>query len=267
MSIDESQEVYRAREQIRGLIDQIKAMSRQGKSEAEFFSALLDQTLQAMEAVAGLVWLSRDGGRVEPVCHAGLNATGVTGSPEAEQGHPALVQSLLGSPTGLVVPAGAELSGPDGKNLAANSTALSVIAVPIDNNGTRAGLIEVFQHPQDEPVERGYLVFMQQVAEVAGDYLQQRQVVALGDQQAALSQVERFARAVHESLDPVATAMVIANEARRIIGCDRVGVLVRRRRKLRLEAVSGQESIERRASEVQAIEALVEVVARDHRLP
>jgi hypothetical protein len=39
-------------------------------------------------------------------------------------------------------------------------------------------------------------------------------------------------------------------------------VLVRRRRKLRLEAVSGQESIERRASEVQAIETLVEVVAR-----
>jgi multidrug efflux pump subunit AcrA (membrane-fusion protein) len=59
----------------------------------------------------------------------------------------------------------------------------------------------------------------------------------------------------------VATAFVLANEARRIIGCDRVSVLVRRRRKLRLEAVSGQESVERRASAVQAIEALVRVVA------
>jgi hypothetical protein len=39
-------------------------------------------------------------------------------------------------------------------------------------------------------------------------------------------------------------------------------VLVKRGRKLRLEAVSGQESIERRASAVQAIEALVRVVAR-----
>jgi multidrug resistance efflux pump len=67
---------------------------------------------------------------------------------------------------------------------------------------------------------------------------------------------------VHETLDPVATAFVLANEARRIIGCDRVSVLVRRRRKLRLEAVSGQESIERRASAVQAIEALVRVVAK-----
>jgi GAF domain-containing protein len=262
MSIDESQEVYRAREQIRGLVAEVESLSRQGKAEGEFFSALLDRTLRAMEAVAGLVWLARDGGQVEPVCHAGLAATGVTGSPEAEQGHLALVQSLLGSPTGLIVPAGAEVSGADGKTLATNATALSVIAVPIENDGRRAGLLEVFQRPQEEQVERGYLVFLQQLAVVAGDYLQRRQVVALGDQQAALSQVERFARSVHESLDPVATAFVLANEARRIIGCDRVGVLIRRRRQLRLEAVSGQESVERRANEVQAIEALVRVVAR-----
>ena len=96
---------------------------------------------------------------------------------------------------------------------------------------------------------------------MAGDYLERRQLKTLDTQQTALTQVERFSRAVHESLDPVATAFVLANEARRIIGCDRVSVLVRRRRKLRLEAVSGQESVERRASAVQAIESLVRVVA------
>jgi len=262
MSIDESQEVHRAREQIRAIVEEVAGMSRSDMPEAEFYSALLQRMLQAMEAVAGLVWLAREGGRVEPVCHAGLEATGVTGSPEAEKEHLALVQSLLGSPTGLVVPPGAEVSGADGKPMAANSTALSVIAVPIERGETRAGLIEIFQHPQDEQVERGYLVFLQQLAVVAGDYLQRRQMVSLGDQQVALAQVERFSRAVHESLDPVATAFVLANEARRIIGCDRVGVLVRRRRQLRLEAVSGQESVERRANEVQAIEALTRVVAR-----
>jgi hypothetical protein len=56
--------------------------------------------------------------------------------------------------------------------------------------------------------------------------------------------------------------MVLANEAKRIIGCDRVGVLVDRRRRPRLVAVSGQDSVEKRASAVQAIEALAEVVAR-----
>jgi hypothetical protein len=262
MSIDESQEVYRAREQIRALVEEVAAMSRSDLPEAEFYSGLLQRMLGAMEAVGGLIWLARDGGRMEPVCHAGLEATGVTASPEAEKGHLALVQALLGSPTGLVVPPGSEVSGADGKTLAANASGLSVIAVPIERGETRGGLIEIFQHPQDEQVERGYLVFLQQLAVVAGDYLQRRQMVALGDQQTALAQVERFARAVHESLDPVATAFVLASEARRIIGCDRVGVLVRRRRSLRLEAVSGQESVERRANEVQAIETLARVVAR-----
>jgi hypothetical protein len=111
-------------------------------------------------------------------------------------------------------------------------------------------------------VERGYLAFLEQAAQAAGPYLDRRQLATLDSQQTALVQVDRFSRAVHESLDPIATAFVLANEARRIIGCDRVSVIVKRRRKLRLEAVSGQESVERRASAVQAIEALVRVVAK-----
>ena len=216
-----------------------------------------------MEAVAGLVWLVGESGRVEPICHAGVEHTGIAATPETQAAHGALVQALVQSPTGLLVPPHSELGagGADGGTVAANDSGLLVIAAPIDRGGVRAGLIEVF-HQQNLPdVERGYLSFLEQVSAVAGDYLERRQLKTLDTQQTALTQVERFSRAVHESLDPVATAFVLANEARRIIGCDRVSVLVRRRRKLRLEAVSGQESVERRASAVQAIESLVRVVA------
>jgi hypothetical protein len=200
---------------------------------------------------------------VEPICHAGVEHTGIAATPETQAAHGALVQALVQSPTGLLVPPHSELGagGADGGTVAANDSGLLVIAAPIDRGGVRAGLIEVF-HQQNLPdVERGYLSFLEQVSAVAGDYLERRQLKTLDTQQTALTQVERFSRAVHESLDPVATAFVLANEARRIIGCDRVSVLVRRRRKLRLEAVSGQESVERRASAVQAIESLVRVVA------
>ena len=261
MSIDESHEVYRAREQIRALVDEIAGLARSDMGEAAFYSAMLDRILQAMEAVAGLVWIVGDGGRVEPICHSGLETTGIGASPEAEQGHLKLVQALLGNSSGVIVPPGMGLKAADGQP-ATNGTGLSVIGVPIDREGTRAGLIEIFQHPQDDQVQRGYLIFVEQVAAVAADYLQRQQMVSLDTQQTALAQVERFSRSVHESLDPVATAFVLANEGRRIIGCDRVGVLIRRRRKLQLEAVSGQESVERRASAVQALEALVRVVAR-----
>ena len=261
MSIDESHEVYRAREQIRALVDEIAGLARSDMGEAAFYSAMLDRILQAMEAVAGLVWIVGDGGRVEPICHSGHETTGIGASPEAEQGHLKLVQALLGNSSGVIVPPGMGLKAADGQP-ATNGTGLSVIGVPIDREGTRAGLIEIFQHPQDDQVQRGYLIFVEQVAAVAADYLQRQQMVSLDTQQTALAQVERFSRSVHESLDPVATAFVLANEGRRIIGCDRVGVLIRRRRKLQLEAVSGQESVERLASAVQALEALVRVVAR-----
>ena len=261
MSIDESVEIEQAREQIRALVGEIEQLARSDLAEAEFFRGLLERVIVAMEAVAGLVWLVGEGGRVEPVCHAGVEHTGIAQSPEAQASHGAIVQALVASPTGQLVPPYATLPGGEGRPVATNETGLLVIAAPINRGGVRCGLIEVLHQPNMPDVERGYLTFLEQVSSVASDFLERRQLKTLDTQQSALTQVERFSRVVHESLDPIATAFVRANEARRIIGCDRVSVLVRRRRKLRLEAVSGQESVERRASAVQAIESLVRVVA------
>ena len=261
-SYDESEEVRRAREQIVAIVEEIQRLAAGDTPEAEFFAGLLDRALAAMEGVGGLVWLLGEGGRVEPVCHSRLEFTGIGSSPDAEKAHSGLVQALFNAPSGLLIPPGAQVTGQDGNPLAENPTGLLVIAAPFNRGGNRAGLIEIFHHPNQDDVQRGYLLFLEQLAGVAAGYLDRRQMVSLDQQQSALSQVERFSRAVHESLDPIATAFVLANEARRIIGCDRVSVLVKRRRTLRLEAVSGQESVERRASAVQAIESLVRVVAR-----
>jgi hypothetical protein len=262
MSIDESHEVYRAQAQIYAIVEEIAMLARGDVGEAAFARTMLERILSAMEAVAGAVWLVNDKGILEATSHLGLDAIGVAASGTEQANHLKLVQSLFGAPSSLIVPGGAAITDADGKALAANDSPFTVLSVPIDRGGTRAGLIEVFQHRQDEQTEQGYLGFITRIATVAGDYLQRRQMAVVDVQQTALAQVERFARAVHESLDPIATAFTLANEARRIIGCDRVGVLVKRRRKLRLEAVSGQETVERRANEVRAIEELARVVAR-----
>jgi hypothetical protein len=262
MSTVDERAIEEARAQIRALVAEIEVLSRNDLAEADFFRGLLDRVLEAMGAVAGLVWLVGDQGRVEPICHTGMQATGLTDAADSQEAHGRLVQSLMGSPAGLLVPPRAALTGADGRQLADNPTDLLVVAAPLDRAGTRAGLVEVFHQPNQPDVERGYLTFLDQVAAVAGAYLERRQLKTLDSQQTTLAQVDRFSRAVHETLDPIATAFVLANEARRIIGCDRVSVLVKRGRRLRLEAVSGQESIERRATAVQAIESLVRVVAR-----
>ncbi|MFM8379872.1 MAG: efflux RND transporter periplasmic adaptor subunit [Planctomycetia bacterium] len=262
MSTVEQREIEEARRQILAIVEQIRALAQSDAGEAEFFTALLAKAIEAMGAVAGIVWLVRDQGRVESVSGQGVERIGIAASQEAQASHGKLVSVLMGNPTGIVVPPRAGLTNADGTPAGENPTDLLVVAAPIDRGGTRAGLIEVFHQPNAPDVERGYLGFLEQVAQAVVPYLDRRQLATLDSQQTALVQVDRFSRAVHESLDPIATAFVLANEARRIIGCDRVSVLVKRGRKLRLEAVSGQESIERRASAVQAIQELVRVVAK-----
>jgi hypothetical protein len=262
MSTVDERAVEEARRQILAIVDQIRALAQGDVKEAEFFSALLAKSIEAMGAVGGIVWLVRDQGRVESVTGQGVEHTGIAQDQDAQTAHGKLVGALKGNPTGLIVPPRAGLTTADGSTAANNPTDLLVVAAPIDRAGTRAGLIEIFHQRNAPEVERGYLKFLEEVTQPARTFLDRQQLVTLDSQQTALVQVDRFSRAVHETLDPVATAFVLANEARRIIGCDRVSVLVKRGRKLRLEAVSGQESIERRASAVQAVEALVRVVAK-----
>ena len=262
MSTVDERAVEEARRQILAIVDQIRALAQGDVKEAEFFSALLAKSIEAMGAVGGIVWLVRDQGRVESVTGQGVEHTGIAQDQDAQTAHGKLVGALMGNPTGLIVPPRAGLTNADGSAAASNPTDLLVVAAPIDRAGTRAGLIEIFHQRNAPEVERGYLKFLEEVTQPARTFLDRQQLVTLDSQQTALVQVDRFSRAVHETLDPVSTAFVLANEARRIIGCDRVSVLVKRGRKLRLEAVSGQESIERRASAVQAVEALVRVVAK-----
>ena len=76
------------------------------------------------------------------------------------------------------------------------------------------------------------------------------------------SEVEHFARGVHGSLDPRTTAYTIANEGRRLIGCDRVSVAIRKGRKCQVEAVSGQDSMDTRANSVMLLSKLATAVMR-----
>ena len=271
-SIEESEEFERARREIHEFLAALERKAHADLAIGEFFGYLREGVHRLMESVAEVVWLVDETGQVQPVVHAGTEQTGISGPQDNVDAHNALVQALFGG-AGMLVPPGAAVTGPDGAVLADNRSGLLVIAAPIDCQAGRTGLIEIFHQPTADDVQRGYLRFSEQVAGLAAVYLdrqragqqalaQRQQLVESDAQQTALSQVERFSRLVHESLDPVATSFVLANEARRIVGCDRVSVLVRRQGRLRLEAVSGQESVERRASAVQAIEGLTRVVAK-----
>ncbi|MFV2068521.1 MAG: efflux RND transporter periplasmic adaptor subunit, partial [Pirellulales bacterium] len=61
---------------------------------------------------------------------------------------------------------------------------------------------------------------------------------------------DEFARAIHETLDLRQTAYTVANEAQRLIGCDRVSVAIRKGNRCKIEAVSGQDLFDTRSNVV-----------------
>ena len=64
-------------EEIRWFLEQIARLGQSAGGEAEYFQGVLSVALQAMQAPAGLVWTLGEGGRVEPICHAGVEQVGI----------------------------------------------------------------------------------------------------------------------------------------------------------------------------------------------
>ncbi len=71
----------------------------------------------------------------------------------------------------------------------------------------------------------------------------------------------RSLRLLHRDLDLDSTCFRIANESRRLLGCDRVSVLVSRGNRFYVSAVSGVAVVDRRGNAIAAIERLVNAVA------
>ena len=99
------------------------------------------------------------------------------------------------------------------------------------------------------------------MCEHASDFLKNRRLRHLGDRQTLWEQLEDFIRSAHHGLDSKATAYTIVNESRRLIQCDRVSIALRKGKHLAVEAVSGLDTIDRRAAEVQQLGQLATVVA------
>jgi multidrug resistance efflux pump len=106
------------------------------------------------------------------------------------------------------------------------------------------------------------LRFLLQICEFAGDFLKGRRLRHLADKQSLWEQLETFTRTAHEKLDVRQTAYTIANEGRRLIGCDRVSVAIRHGRRCPIEAVSGQDTPDKRSNVMVLLGQLAAAVVK-----
>ena len=133
--------------------------------------------------------------------------------------------------------------------------------MPLRNPRGPCGIVELFQRPgEDGHLHDGCFRFLEAAAELAGEFLRSEEVRNFRQRETVWGRLDRFTQSIHHGIDLAQTAYTIANEARAVLGCDRVTVVVCRGRKARVEAVSGQIAAQQRANVVRLLLSLAKSV-------
>ncbi|HJQ80599.1 MAG TPA: HlyD family efflux transporter periplasmic adaptor subunit [Lacipirellulaceae bacterium] len=261
----DAEQVERAKREIQGLVQEIADLSRTQISPAEFYDAMLNKVVAALAAPGGAVWTLADAGNLQLAYQINLRETGLVENPIGQAQHGRLLHQVLASSEGaLVAPhSGAGEATDSDEDAAANPTEFLLVLAPVLNDQGPQGVVEVFQRPGARiTTQRGYLRFLLQICEYAGDFLKGRRLRHLSEKQTLWEQLESFTRTAHEKLDVRQTAYTIVNEGRRLIGCDRVSVAIRRGGSCPVEAVSGQDTFDKRSNVTVLLSKLAAAVAK-----
>jgi RND family efflux transporter MFP subunit len=243
-----SETIEKTKQQIRGLVGEIAQLSKSDLAPEEFYAAFLQRVVQALAAVGGAVYVMGEGNRPQLTYQMNLSPNLLDKDSEDASKHYRLLDYVAASKQGQLVP---PLSGGSDERMGGNPTRHLLVVSPMGHDGNVDGLVEIFQRPDTQPAtQRGYLRFLQQMCELAGEWFKNRKLRDLGDRHSLWAQADQFARAVHESLDVRETSYLIVNEGRRMLGCDRVTVAIKRGSKCVVEAVSGQDTLDNRSNVV-----------------
>ena len=250
--------IQQTKNEIRSLVNEITQLSQANIPVQEFYEEFLNRVVRALASHGGAIWSAKEDGSLQLEYQVNLPREDIVDDQTQQLRHGRLLQNVLqnGHPT-LVPPhsGGAE-------DDAANPTDYLLVLVCLRVEQETLSVVEIFQRAGGGPTtQRGYLRFLVQMAELAGDYLKNRRLRHLGDRESLWEQLEGFIRAAHRELDSTATAYTIVNESRRLIQCDRVSIALREGRRLAIKAVSGLDTIDRRAAEVQQLGALATAIA------
>ena len=253
MSVNQ-QTVEETKAQIRGLVNEIAALAKSGATAEEFYPELLSRVITALAAAGGAVWLLDEDRQLKLQYQINAEPSILAEDTDDAERHTRLIHRVANGGQSLLVP---PYSGTTDGDAEGNPTRYLLVLGALQHDGQNDGLIEIFQRPDTAPdTQRGYLRFLQQMCEIAAEWLRSQKLRTLGDRQSLWQQADSFARASHESLDLKETAYIVANEGRRLIGCDRVSVAIKKGRKCKVQAVSGQDTIENRSNIIAALNKL-----------
>lgn len=254
--------------------------ARSAVAPEQFYRTVLEQSVRALSAVGGAVWLRAAGGALKPTVQIAWPAGGFARDDDARRGHESLLTDVATEGRVVtVVPTStqrnAEAGNPTQHALLLGPVRVVVAEAPVDRAPKRPvpaskreaavtpAIIELLLRPDASPaMYAGCEQFLTAVCELAADYHAFGELRRLRHDDDCRNQLLDLGRAVHRQLYLSETAYAVANEGRRVLGCDRLSVLVSRGRRCRLLATSGVSRVERRSGAARRLEQLAELVRR-----
>ena len=271
----DAEAVQRAKREIQAIIQQIGELSRTDIAPDRYYDEFLNKVVAALAAVGGAVWTVSDAGGLQLSYQINLRQTGLAENPIAQAQHARLLHRVMSAEIDadgggeIIAPhsgfstSGEIVSDQADENSPANATDYLLVLAPVHNDQGAQGVVEVFQRPGARPqVQRGYLRFLQQTCQLAGDYLRARRLSHLTEKQSLWEQLESFTRVAHEGLNVRQASYTIANEGRSLVGADRVTVAVGHGSRPKIEAVSGMDIPDDRSNVSTLLTKVARAVAK-----
>jgi len=256
--------IQQTKNEIRSLVQEITHLSQTDIPLDEFYEEFLRRVVQALASSGGALWTVENNGGLRLQYQVNLPTETLADQPENQRRHGLLLQNVLASGQPTLVPPQSGSSG--GSDEAGNPTNHLLVLACLRVENEPRGVIEIFQRSGGGPTtQRGYLRFLVQMADLASEFLKNRQLRQLGDSKTLWENLERFICQVHRGLNVRATAYTIVNESRRLVRCDRVSLTLRRGRHQQVVAVSGLDTLDRRAEEVKRLGQLATAVVAGKR--
>src|SRR5258706_5477514 len=252
--VSQDDQIEKTKQQIRGLVGEIAQLSKSDMAPEEYYAAFLQRVIPDLGSGGGAVWTLGEGKKPELSYQVKLSPELLQTDSEDAQKHFRLLDYVVGSGQPALIP---PMSGAGDEKMGGNPTQQLLVIAPLGHDGAVEGLVEIFQRPDAQPnTQRGYLRFLLQMCELAAEWFKNRKLRHFTDKHSLWAQADQFSRSVHESLDLRETCYTVVNEGRKLMGCDRVSMAIKRGAKCTIEAVSGQDTMDNRSNVVNLLGTL-----------
>lgn len=229
-------------DELGAVLDELVELARTETNDERFSRELIRCCVVALSADAGAFWRADRESRMRREVTEGV-------SQGATDDHEALLSQAITERT------------IQSRTFASTKAFVIVAPVVADASQRPSALIEVTLHGNAAPsVYQAANRFLEAVAEIAADRQLRSDIRLLRDELDQQRQLAGLARRIQRGGDLRRTCYQIANETRKVVGCDRISVLASPDGQQRLIAVSGVELIDRRTQTSRGLESLARIV-------